>query len=110
MAQYEIARRKLLQGVDPGGWRVRSPAKALRTSVAREAQPALVSRRSSVPASEQESITVRTATSRFECRRILSAVARIRGSNRRVRLQEQSLVTENGTKTSSTHYRRSCRG
>src|SRR6185436_17422440 len=37
LAQQQIARCRLFQGLDPGGRRVRSSSKALRTSVARKA-------------------------------------------------------------------------
>src|SRR5262249_511724 len=32
LAEHQVAGRRLLQGVDSGGWRIRSSAKALRTS------------------------------------------------------------------------------
>ena len=67
LAQHQIARRQLLQGIDSGGRRVRSSAKALRTSDACQAQQALASRGASVSVGAEESGELRAVALRAGC-------------------------------------------
>jgi len=99
LAQDEIIRCRLFQRIDSGGWRFRSPSKALRTSISCQTRQAFASCGAFVPARGEEPVAVRSATSRVGRRRILSAFARIRRSDRRIRLPDQSLVARDGSKT-----------
>ncbi len=98
LAQHQIARRRFLQGIDPGCGRVRSSAKALRTSVARQAQQTLASGGAFVSAGAEKSREVRAMASRAGRCSALPAFEPIRRRDRRVGLHNQSLVTANRAK------------
>jgi hypothetical protein len=87
------------QGLDSGRRRLRSFAKEIRTSSARETQPASAASCALVSAGGKESIEFWSAISWIGCRRVLSTFARLRRSNRRVRLQNQPMVAGNRAET-----------
>src|SRR5262249_41651770 len=93
LAQNRLGGRRFLQGIDPGRRRVRSSAEEIRTSAASKAQQASASRGAFVPVGGEKSGELRALAPRAGCGCVLPAFESIRRSNRRVRLQNKSLVT-----------------
>ncbi len=102
LAQQRFGRRQFLQRPDSGSRRICSSSEEFRASDARETQPAFAASCALVSASGKELIGLRSATSRIGRRSTLRAFAYIHGSNRGVRLQDQSLVAGNRAKAEAS--------
>src|SRR6266550_1512263 len=95
LAQRRFGRRQFLQRSDSGSRRICPSSEEFRASDACEAQPAFAASCALVSAGGKELIGLRSATSWIGCRSALRAFAYIHRSNRRLRLQNESMVAGN---------------